>query len=209
MGQGSYTICEWDSIKKEYPDWQRTLAELEARVIAKCDKDWAPKTFGGLTPSSEQYGRTTILPALFDDHNGVQMVHWRQFLTAAGHQTLITGMGAGHVLPKNFKVAWMGLMLPNKQQHLTEIRMQISDGKYGRINLEEIHSYNKPAIVFEEGFLLNEKAGFELYGYVEGPIPRDHEGRLGFYQSIIMLGSAYYEVIDRVLGPPGAAITEE
>jgi len=206
---GGYVICEWDSVKKEYPEWQRAFAELEARTIEKCNKDWTPKTFGGLTPTGDQYGRTTILPALFNDWLGIQMAHWRQRITSSGELMLISGMGGGHVLPKNFKVAWMGLMFPNKEQHITELRWQISDGKYGRINIEEMASYNKPTIIFEEGFLLNEKGSFELWGYVEGPIPRDHEGRTNIYQRIVMLGSAFYEIIDRVLGMPGAAISEE
>jgi len=81
MGQGGFIFCEWDSVKKEYPDFQRAFAELESEVIAKCNADWAPKTFGYLTPQAGQYGRTSILPALFDGQDGVQLVHWRQNLT--------------------------------------------------------------------------------------------------------------------------------
>jgi len=210
---GSYVLCEWDSIKEQFPEWQKAFAELETRVIAKCDRDWSPKKFGGLTPGAEEYGRTTIPPALFRGWAAAapfpQMVHWRQRLTSSGELMLIRGMGGGDVIPRDFKVAWMGLMFPNKEQHITELRWQISDGKYGRINVEEMLSYNKPAVIFEDGFLLNEKGSFELWGYVEGPIPVDHEGRENIYQRIVMLGAAYFKTIDRVLGAPGAAITEE
>lgn len=216
MGQGGYILCEWDSIRKEHPEYQKAFAELEARVISKCVKDWK-LGFGGLTPGADEFGRTTILPALFRGFGQVAatppvagtncLIHWRQYLTAAGHQTLLMGRDAGNVLPEDFKVAWIGLMFPNKQQHITEFRWQISDGKYGRVNVEEILGYNKPALIFEEGFLLNEKASLELYGFVEGPIPVDHEGNEGIYQRMVPLGASYYRYIDRVLGNPGAIIT--
>jgi hypothetical protein len=189
-------------VKKEFPDYQRAFADLEVKVADKCLKDWN-KPLGYLTPTGDECGRTTIIPALFRGWAAAapypQLAHWRQHITATGHQPLLMGMGGGNVIPKDFKVAWMGLMFPNKQMQITEIKWQISDRKYGRINLEEIRNYNKPAIIFEEGFILNEKQSFDLYGYVEE----------ADYQRIIMLGAAYYKVIDRVLGAPGAAITEE
>jgi hypothetical protein len=125
-----------------------------------------------------------------------QLVHWRQHITSTGHQTLIRGSGTGDVLPEDFKVAWIGLAFPNKQMQISELRWQISDAKYGRVNIEELRSYNKPAIIFEEGFILNEEEAFELFGYVE------HAD----YQRIVMLGAAYYKVLDKVLSAPGAAI---
>jgi len=206
MGLGGYIFCEWDSIQKEFPDFQRAFAELESRVIAKCDAEWAPKTIGYLTPRGDQYGRTSIIPALFDDNTGTQMATWRQTITTAGHQTLITGTRAGNTLPEDFKVAWIGLAFPNKQQHITELKWQIGDRKYGRINVEEIHAYEKPAIIFENGLIIDEEQSFDLYGYVEGPIPVDHEGNEQIYQSIVMLGAAYFKFVDKVLGNTGAAI---
>jgi len=169
---------------------------LESEVIAKCNADWAPRTFGFLTPAENQYGRTSILPALFDGADGVQLVHWRQNLTTTGHQALITGTRTGNVLPEDFKVAWIGLMFPNKQMNISELRWNISQSKFIRVNIEELMSYNKPALIFEKGYILNEEEAFELYGYVE------HAD----YQRIVMLGAAYYKVIDKVLGAPGAAI---
>ena len=231
MGQGGYIFCEWDSIAKEYPDYQRAFAELEANVINLANRSWSPKTFGGLSPNSEQYGRTSILPALFDPnpntYNGAQFGgaasagyqipprYWRQAFTQTGHQILIQGRGAGETIPEDFEVAWMGLAFPNKNQHITEIRWQTSDRKYVRVNIEEMHAYNKPAIIFEEGFPLKEEQSFELYGYFEGPIPAgpndptvtvDNVATDCAYQRIVMLGAAYYRVVDKVLGTCGSAI---
>lgn len=212
MGQGSYVFAEFDSVFKQDPVFQQTMRQMEQTAILKCTNDWFPKktptqACGYLNPKSgEQFGRTTILPALFDNHSGVQMAHWRQLFTVAGHQTLMAGSGTGNILPEDFKVALVGFAFPNKNMHVTEIKMQIGDRKYGRIDLEELHLFNKPAIIFEEGYLVNEEEAFDLYGYIEGPIPTDMSGQVGVFQRIVPLGAAYYKQIDRVLGNPGAAI---
>jgi hypothetical protein len=196
MGQGGFVFCELDSIKKEFPDFQRAFAELENRVIAKCDADW--KTWAG---------RTTIIPALFRGFGQTAstppvagtsaLIHFRQYLSSTGQQTLLSGVLVGDVIPEDFKVAWIGLAFPNKQLNISELKWQISDSKYVRVNIEELMSYNKPALIFEKGYILDEKESFQLQGYVE------HAG----YQRITPLGAAYYRVIDRVLGNPGSAIS--
>jgi len=205
MGSGGYVICELGAIEEQYPDFQRVIRDLDERIIAKCDADWAPKKFSqGLAVNANEYGRTTILPALFDDNTGTQMTHWRQSFTSTGHQTLIAGTRAGNTIPEDFKVAWMGLSFPNKNQHITEIKFQIGDRKYGRISLEEIKGYDVPAVIFEEGYIIDEEQSFDLYGYVEGPLPASTGNVI--YQRIVMLGAAYFKVVDKVLGNPGAAI---
>ncbi len=207
MGQGGYIFCELDSIEKQVPKYQQVFAQLENDMILKCDSDWH-RSFGFLTPDAGQYGRTTILPALFNGADAAQMAHWRQTLTSTGHQTLISGTRTGDAIPEDFKIGWLGLAFPNKNQHISEIKMQIGDRKLGRIDLEEMRLYNKPAIVFEEPFTIDEEQSFHLYGYVEGPIPDPLGGpdTPCIYQRIVMLGAAYYKQIDKVLGAPGAAI---
>lgn len=213
MGQGGYIFCEMDSIQKTYPQFNAAIRELEGRVLTKCTNDWFPKltpqqVYAKLKSEEDPFGRTTILPALFDDHSGNPMnsATWRQLFTVAGHQMIIQGNRTGESLPENFKIAWYGLAFPNKEQHLTEIKWHLSNRKYGRINLEEMHLYNKPAIVFEEGLIIDEETSFELSGFIKGPIPTAHDGNVGQYQSIVMLGAAYFDKIDKVLGNCGAAI---
>lgn len=217
MGSGGYTFCEWKSVKgswlgggnenAEFKLWKKAFAEGEQKMISKCDVEWTPKTFGFLAPHDNQYGRTTILPEVFNDHLDVSMAHWRQAFTTAGHQTLIFGGNAGHTLPEEIKVLWLGLAFPNKEQHISEIKWQLGDRKYGRINLEELKIYEEPALIFEEAILMDEEQAFELYGYVVGPIPVDHEGNSRQFQRIVLLGALYYKIIDKVLGTVGANIT--
>jgi len=219
MGQGSFVICEWDSVAKKNTLFQRAMASLDSKMISKCNLEWAPRTFNpglALSPGANNYGRTTILPALFDDHNsapidttgggGNPVGTWRQLFTATGHQMILQGVRTGETIPEDFKVAWAGLAFPNKEQHITELRWQIGDRKYGRVNVEEIQGYNKPALIFEDGYILDEEQSFHLYGYLEGPLPVHHDGHAGVYQRVVMLGFAAYKVISKVLGVPGTPI---
>lgn len=213
MGQGGYVFCELDSIQKSYPKFKDAVAALERKTITKIADDWFPnltvaQVFAKLQNKYESFGRTSILPAIFDDHNSAPMVSatWRQLYTTSGHQMLIQGVRSGETIPENLKVAWIGLAFPNKEQHITEIRWQLSNRKYGRINLEEMHLYNKPAVIFEEGLILNDEEAFHLFGFIKGPIPTHHDGHIGQYQSMVMLGAAYYDKIDKVLGATGQAI---
>ena len=209
-------------------------------MINKCNAEWAPRTMGYLTPAAGQYGRTSILPQLFDPnpttYGGAAFgataaaanfplapAYWRQAFRATmanTHDTLIQGNRTGETMPEDWKVGWLGLAFPNKNQHITEIRFQIGDRKYGRINLEEMRIYNKPAIIFEEPFIIDEETSFHLYGYFEGIIPASpfsptlHFGAAApagtdeyvAYQRIVMLGEACYKMVDRALGNTGAPI---
>ena len=133
--------------------------------------------------------------------------------TYSGNTSLLTGTRAGDTIPEDFKVAWIGLAFPNKTQHITEIKYQISDRKYGRIDIEEmLYGYDCPAVIFEEGYVIDEETFFEMWGYIDlgysglapenGPGGRDEY----IYQSVVMLGACYYKQIDRVLGETGATI---
>ena len=211
MGQGAYIFCELASVQDNNRPYQMAMKSLEAKATAKCLSDWSPKGFNmatALSPTSGDFGRTTILPALFDDHSGNPMTSgtWRQLFTTQGNQTLIQGVRSGETIPEDMKVAWIGLAFPNKQQHITEVKWQIGDRKYGRINLEEMHMYETPALIFAEGFILDEEESFHLYGYVEGPIPTHHDDYEALHQSIVMLGATYFKNVSKVLGATGQAI---
>lgn len=212
MGQGGFIFCEWDSVKKEFPDYQRALQNLEVLAIQKYETKWKTK-FGGLTPPEGNWGRTSILPALFDPNPAcygggafgrtaavagftIPPRYWRQRFITKGNQVILQGCGSGETIPEDYAVAWMGLAFPNKQQLISELQWQTSDRKFVRVNIEEIESYNKPALIFEEGFMLNELQAFHLNGYLK---------EVG-YQRVVMLGKTLFSVIDKVLGNPGDAI---
>jgi len=205
MGSGGYVICEWSAVQKDFPKFQQVFADVESQIIAKCTSEWAPRTFGYMSPSGSQFGRTTILPRLFNDHSGLSKATWREtFLGVGAIAPMMTGGGTGSVMLENFKVGWIGIALPNKNQYLTEIKFQIGDRKFMRINLEELRGYEEPALIFEEGFIIDEEQSFTMDGYLEGLLPQSTNNRV--YQRLVMLGAAYYSIIDKVLGNCGAVI---
>jgi hypothetical protein len=149
-----------------------------------------------------EYGKTTIMPEMFVGYGGfgvgTNLVTWNQNLTGTGSRVLIEGNTAGGTIPEDFKVGLCGIAFLDKAIKITEIKMQIGDKKLPRINLEEARVYNKPAVVFENGFVLDEEAGFELLGYVE----------CRGYQRIKLLGMQLNRVPNKLqVSLTGAAIT--
>ncbi len=167
---GGFVICEWGSVKENHPQFQRMMERLHTDLIAKAALDWAPKTFGGIAPRSNQFGETTIIPALFrGDAQTVaasgQLATWNQYLGTTGHRTILTGANTGNIY-EDYKIGLAGFGLLDKSINISEIKFQISDRKIARINIEEAMAYENPVIIFEDGLVLDEETGFTLYAYV-------------------------------------------
>ena len=168
-----YVLCEYEKVKDYFPQFKAVMDTLEANLIANASSEWAPLKYGGITPKAGEFGKTTIMPQLF---NGMiaayqPLVTWDQWFNATGHQTIMTGSRTGGVLAEDYKIGLVGLAFLSKAIRISEIKMQISDKKLPRINIEEAFAYNKPAIVFEDGYILDEETAFELYANVitQGP----------------------------------------
>ena len=171
MASVGYILCEYDSIKEEFGEFADVRDALHSSMIASANADWAPKTHGGFKPTGDkQYGETTILPAIMRDINNVRLSTWRQTFGAAqtGAQTIMSGVNGG-LIPRDYKMGFLGLAFLSKCIRITEIRWQVSETKGPRVNIEEVMSYNKPAIVLEHGMELDENEGFDLYAFVECP----------------------------------------
>lgn len=171
-----YVICEYSKIRQYMPEFAAVMAQLRTDMIAKASSQWDPRTFGGLKASSDQFSESTIMPELF---NGLEttyqpLVTWSQVIAAGhtGHQTLLAGTATGGSIYKDYMIGMAGLAILSKAQRISEIRLQIGDRKIARINIEEAMAYDKPAIVFEQPFQVDEEEGFSLYAYVlcSGPI---------------------------------------
>jgi len=164
---GGFVICEYDSVKQQFPEFQAVMEALKADLISRASADW--------NISAEKFTLkegylTTILPALFRDMGNTRLTTWDQWFTATGSQTIMSGVVGGNI-PEDFKVGIVGLAFLDKAIRISEFKLQISDSKLPRINIEEAIGYNKPAFILEEGYLLDEEKAFELYGYVlsQGP----------------------------------------
>jgi len=195
---GGYVLCEYESVKKEFPEFRTVMETLRSNLIAKAESDWAPLKYGGMAPVENQFGESSIIPALFNDVTGTRLVTWDQWFNVTGSQVILTGAAAGGTIPEDFKIGVVGLAFLDKAIRCSEIKMQISDKKLPRINIEEAFVYNKPAVVFEEGYILDEKTAFELYAYIltQGP------------QRIKLLGTQLNRVPNKLqVTNTGAALT--
>lgn len=220
---GGFVICEYESVKSEFPEFNAVMERLRTNLIAKAEKDWRMRFSGsrkiteatklgvsyrspgpGLEVRSgeDEFGETTILPALFGDRLGTRLTTWYQWygpalgMTIPGSNVIMSGVVSGNI-PEDYKVGLAGLVFLDKAIRVSEIKMQISDKKLPRINVEEAFGYNKPAVLFEDGYILDEEKGFELIGYLlsQGP------------QRIKLLGLQVNRVKDKVLTNTGAALT--
>jgi len=191
---GGYILCEYDSVKKEFPEFKATMDALKRSLVTKASADWAiPANKFTL----EEGHLTTVIPALFNDITGTRLVTWDQWFNATGHQLIMAGAAAGNTIAEDYMVGLVGLAFLDAAIRVSEIKMQISDKKLPRINIEEAFAYNKPAIVFEEGYILDQETTFELYAYVltQGP------------QRIKLIGLQANRVKDKLLTDTGATLT--
>jgi hypothetical protein len=191
----SFVICEYEKVKQAFPEFESVMTNLKANLVSKASSEW------GIPASRftlEDGYLTTVIPALFNDNAGNRMTTWDQWFTSTGAQTIMTGTGNGGVIPEDFMVGFCGLAFLDKAIRVSEIKLQLSDTKLPRINIEEAFAYNKPAIVFETSYILDQKTAFDLYAYVltQGP------------QRIKIIGLQANKVKDKLLTTNvGAAVT--
>lgn len=161
-------LCDYSKVKEEFPEFGNTLAKLEADLTALASADWGPLTYGGTKPKSGQFGKSTIMPELFYGFGQVAptLTTWNSYATATGNRALQGGANGGNIY-EDYKVGLAGFAFLDKVQRITEIKLQIGDRKFPRINLEEAFVYDKPAVIFETGIMLDEETEYDLHGYVE------------------------------------------
>jgi hypothetical protein len=162
---GGFTIIEYETVKQGFPEFQKVETECRQALLQSAMADWSPQTFGGIKPTGPQFGETTIMPELFRDNANTTLTTWKQNFTALGHQTIMSGANTGFIR-EDYKIGLCGLAFLDKAIKVSEIKMQISDKKMPRINIDECRVYNKPAIVFEDYWLLDEETAFDLYAFV-------------------------------------------
>lgn len=188
---GGYIFCEYDDVKLDFPEYKNTMDKVRRELIAKSMEDWnmgfggnttgvsikdpsAIRTMemvpSGMAPLSGEFGESTIFPQLFRDITNTTMTTWNQWFNATTHQLIMSGANAGAIY-EDYKVGVAGLAFLDKAIRVSEIKMQVSDKKLVRMNIEEAFCYNNPAIIFAEGYYLDEETGFDLWAYVltQGP----------------------------------------
>jgi len=205
----SFVFCEYDKLKTS--DWFiKAARDLEATAIADTEAVWSPLKMGFYAlERTDQFGRTTILPENFadeagdvlDDHHtntqwGVD--NFRQYFTSTspsavaipGWKTILQGGGTPiGITPEDIRLAWIGIAFPNKSLYISKLSIEIGDKRFPKIDIEELHNYNKPALIFEEGFIIPEETHFRLFGFFETT----------GYQRVVPLGFEMYRRRDLVI----------
>lgn len=196
MPQG-YILCEYEDVRAEAPEFKAIMDTLEATLISKSLADWNPTPYGGMKPGTGQFGKSTIFPPLFNNVAGVAMTTWEQNITALGHQMIMAGSGGGNRIFEDYKVGLAGLAFLDASPKISEIKLYIGDKKLPRINIEECWAYEKPCIIFEDAYLLDEETTFEFFAFVSSP----------GLQRIKLIGLETNRITDKLLSITGAALT--
>ena len=177
----AYVIADYGNIKETFPEFQATMDALEDVLVQKAMAQWSPLRYGGLNPQSGEFGKTTIMPELFqtgafETGTLTTMNDWGDGyigtgMTVPGNNIVMQGNTAGNI-PEDYMCGIVGLAFLEPTMRISEIRMQISDKKLPRMNIQEAWGYQRPCIIWENGYILDEETGFTLYGFAlaEGPM---------------------------------------
>lgn len=215
----SYVIIEYDKIMgagKAGTFFALKCAQLEEMSRIETENVWKGVSYGGWTPGTNQYGRTTHLPEWYADENADVLDHghipatwgrnsFEQYYTSTspaaytvpGWKTILQGALAavvpfGGQVPEDIRIHLMGIGITTKASKITKIRMEIGDTLYPKMDIEERHGYNKPSIIFEEGMIAPEETTFVLRGWFEA------DG----YERVVPLGFVHYRRKDLVIREP-------
>lgn len=154
-----YVITELNKLRKEYPNFAMGATDLQKKAIDRATAIWSGYTYGGMFPKDKQFGITTLLPRFL---LGAGTVTFRQNQSSTGWQDIYN-----RTLDEDVIIAAQGWAIPDPSINITELRMEIGDTKYPRVNIEEMQSYSQPAVVFKQGFIVEEEKSLLLRGYVE------------------------------------------
>jgi len=157
-----YVVAEFGKVKKEFPEFEVASEQLKNQAIARAREIWSGYEFGEMYPKEKQFGITTLLPKFLYGYSGTVLTTYRQRFGSSGWQDIFNKTIAEDII-----IGAMGFAIPDPSINISELRMEISDVKFPRINIEEMRCYDKPAIIFKQGWIAEEEKAFKLRGYIE------------------------------------------
>jgi len=176
-------IGELDKLT-ELPEFQKGLRSLIEAAKKRASEIWPGYTFGGMFPQGKQFGITSALPKFFGSTT-THLKHWRQNFASTGWQDIFNV-----TVQEDIIIGMMGVAIVDPTINITELRAEISDRKYPRINIEEMKAYRKPAVLFKQGLIAEEEKSFKLRGYVTAT----------GYQTVIPIGGfTIFKKLDDVI----------
>jgi len=198
-----YVLIEKTQLKTQYREFQEAVATLEQEAVSLAQSRWPGMTYGGFQPGDGQFGRTTILPSIFADENGDVLdanhvpttwgvnefrIYFSDTSPAAaaipGWRTILQGGNeqAIGVMPEDVIVALAGVEIPDPSINFSLLKLEIGDKTHVKIDVEEAHGMERPAIIFEKGYVIEPEEYFRMRGFFQA------EG----YQRVIPLGFMLY-----------------
>lgn len=120
---------------------------------------------GGIYPSGDQYGKTTIRLNFFSlgTTSGTAET-WNRAIANRGWNTFINNDSLDDVV-----IAIGGLQLPNASQRIVAHRWSVAGKEYPVIEHEaEIKGFKNPVIVYERGLVIPKKTRVKLDVLVQG-----------------------------------------
>ena len=199
----SFVIVEYKKLKSQYPEFQQAMARLESEALDLAAKRWSGMTYGGFHPEANEYGRTTILPEVFADEAGdiLDKDHspttwgvneFRQYFSSTspaevaipGWKTILQGGNpqAIGITPEDVVLAIAGFAITDPAILFSKLKMEIGDKTYVKVDIEEAHMYEQPAIIFEEGYTVPPESHFVVKGFFQA----------SGYQRVVPLGFVLY-----------------
>lgn len=145
---------------KDLPEFQTGLRNLIETAKTRAAEIWPGYTFGGMFPKDKQFGITSALPKFFGSTT-TALTNFRQNLGSANAWQSIFDL----TVQEDVIIGMMGVAITSPTINITELRAEISDKKYPRINIEEMQSYQQPAVIFKQGLIAEEEKAFKLRGY--------------------------------------------
>lgn len=158
---------------KNLPEFQRGFDALVETAKRRATEVWSGYTYGGMFPGEKQFGMTSALPKFFGSST-TALKHFRQNFAHTGWQDIFN-----LTVEEDIIIGMMGISIPTPTVNITELRAEISDRKYPRVNIEEMKNYDKPAVIFKQGLIGVEEEAFKLRGYIEST----------GYQRVVPIGS--------------------
>ena len=158
-----YMICEYKKIRQEYPEYQKSIKMCHEAVREKAQSAWPGlKISRSMYPIEGEIGETTILPKFLRNRAGSKLSSFRQNFASTGWQYIF--YDNANLMDEDICVGIPGFGILSPTLNFDEIRMEIGDKKYARIDLEEAQGYEQPAIIFKEGLVIPEEKSYIIKG---------------------------------------------
>ena len=145
-----YIIAPLDEVKGEgqFPEFQGVLRALEAKAHARATSIWPGFSFGGLIPSSQEYGigplRKNDMSGDTTDSLASGSYTFRKNITATGWADIFN-----YTVRTDMIHSLAGFLISDDVLRITQLRLEIGKIRFPIWDIQEAQRYNKYAIVLK------------------------------------------------------------